>query len=92
MAGLRTRWSFGGGARLTYALESSPNAERPSAELHDGTIRIQLPWETAHAWANSDQVGIEGEQDLGADGRLSILVEKDFQCMHGELDPDAFSR
>ena len=26
----------------------------------------------------------------GDDGALRILIEKDFQCMHGEQDPDAY--
>jgi hypothetical protein len=37
-------------------------------------------------------VGISGEQPLESGKRLSILIEKDFQCLHGDdaRDPDAF--
>lgn len=83
---------FGNGSILTYALELSREAASPRAVLRDSVIRIQLPWDAAHAWAIGHQTGIEGEQTLGAGGRLSILVEKDFQCLHGAPDPEAFPR
>jgi hypothetical protein len=71
---------------LTYILESGP-AAAVLAAFEDGQIRVVLPLSHVTHWIESDQVGIEG-----SDGPLSVLVEKDFQCLHPEspMDADAF--
>jgi hypothetical protein len=78
---------FGGGSLLSCVLEGS-HTEAPRATLLGNVIRIELPAKDAGEWARGDRVGISGEQTLDADRRLSILVEKDFQCLHGTSDPD----
>ena len=75
---------FSGGPRLAYALEVSTEVEAPRAFLEGDTIRITVPAEDAQDWARSDRVGISA-----IDQQLSILVEKDFECLH-EPDPTAF--
>jgi hypothetical protein len=70
------RVEFGLGAALVYALERSDDAA-PRAELHDSVLRVLLPQAVAREWATSDQVGVEG-----AHGGLTIVVEKDFKCLH----------
>lgn len=82
---------FGGGS-LAYVLEASPHVGAPRATLVDTVIRIELPAQDAGEWARTDRIGISGEQALDSNKRLSILVEKDFQCLHdaSETDPDAF--
>ena len=75
---------FNGGSRLAYTLEMSTEAAAPRASLEADTIRIMVPEGDALDWARSDRVGI-----CALDQQLSILVEKDFQCLH-EPDPDAF--
>lgn len=83
---------FGEGAMLRYVLEASPDANAPRASLRAGVVRVELPANDAQQWARTERVGISGEQTLGPDKRLSILVEKDFQCLHDsdESDVDAF--
>ena len=73
-----------GGAVLAYALEVSKEAHAPHAFFEDNAIRITLPLSDAQDWARSDRVGISAR-----DQQLSILVEKDFQCLH-EPDPHAY--
>jgi hypothetical protein len=77
---------FSPGARLTYTLESSTTIRSPKAIYRDGSLRVQVPHQTGVEWATSDQTGISGGDDL------SILIEKDFQCLHGDdaHDPEAF--
>jgi uncharacterized protein DUF7009 len=70
------RVEFGAGNALVYALERSDDAAT-QAEFHGGVIRVLLPQAVAREWVSSDQVGVEGAQ-----GRLSIVVEKDFKCLH----------
>ena len=74
---------FGQGVFFAYALEISKAGE-PRAFLEGNTLRIALPEKDAQDWARSDRVSISSR-----DQQLSILVEKDFQCLH-EPDPDAF--
>jgi hypothetical protein len=55
-------------------------------EYSNDCVLALLPRSIVAEWADSDQVTIEGE------GRVRVLVEKDFQCLHGivERDPDAW--
>ena len=68
---------FAPDVRLAYRLETSSNQDRVSVEYHDGQLRILLPEPLAAEWARTERVAIEGRQE-----QLSILVEKDFQCLH----------
>ena len=83
---------FGPGTAFAYALESMSSLASPQALFSNGWLRIQVPGAEATDWARSDRVGMEGDQPLESGKRLSILIEKDFQCLHGgeARDPDAF--
>jgi len=81
---------FGHGECLTYALESLSDLPGPRAAYRGGSLRVQIPSAAATEWSTTDRVGVSGEQPLGNGKHLSILVEKDFQCVHGERDPKAF--
>ena len=78
---------FSRGQALRYIVMASAAAASPQAAYFDDAIRVSLPATSVSAWAASDEVGIEGQ-----DGPLRILVEKDFQCLHGDAaaEPDAF--
>lgn len=87
---------FGPGPRqkLVYALVVAPDAQRMGAMITDGEIVVHLPQAVAHAWADGDEVSLSGEQALGDDRSLSLLVEKDFKCLvprEGEESYDGFS-
>jgi hypothetical protein len=77
---------FGPGVAFRYALETVADGDAPRALYADG-VRVLVPVAAAREWASTERVAISGEQ-----ATLSILVEKDFQCLHGEseLDADAF--
>ena len=82
---------FGAGARLAFSLESLSDLDTPQALYQNGWLRIQIPAAQATEWVTSDLVGIGGEQLLSAGKHLSILVEKDFQCVHSpDPDPSAY--
>jgi hypothetical protein len=83
---------FGPGARLAFSLESQSGVDTPQALFEDSWIRIQIPTTRAENWVTSDLVGVAAEQPLGAGKHLSIMIEKDFKCMHGPVpeDPDAY--
>jgi len=82
---------FTPGASFAYSLESMSSVRAPQALYANGFLRVQVPRAESTNWACSDRVGISGDQPLESGQRLSILIEKDFQCLHGDeaRDPDA---
>jgi hypothetical protein len=83
---------FAPGASFAYTLESLSRLNAPQALYANGGLRIQVPGADAIDWVRTDRVGISGEQPLEPGKCLSILIEKDFQCLHGDevRDPDAY--
>ena len=82
---------FGSGAHLSYLIEACLKVEAPQVVYRNGELRIQVPAATGQEWATSDRVGISAEQALANGKPLSILIEKDFQCIHrDELEPSAY--
>ena len=79
---------------LTYTVATSCEQKEITACFAEGEIRVTIPAATAEEWATSAQVGLEHVQPLGADGGLSILIEKDFRCLAprpGEDQSDSFT-
>jgi hypothetical protein len=81
---------FSPGHSLSYLLEGSPVAESVSATFNGHAIRVTIPMQQLTKWAESEQVGIETLSQAG----VSLLIEKDFQCLHRNADsePDAYPR
>jgi hypothetical protein len=76
--------------RLTYALVCDTDLARLEVRNTPTEVTVSLPQETARAWAQGEQVGIYATIDLGLRGTLAVSVEKDFACMDGSHDADAF--
>jgi hypothetical protein len=84
---------FGGGARMTYALEHGDDVEALSASFADGEVRVRMPTATARGWADTDAITLQGTQAIEGEESLALLVEKDFKCAvprPGEEDYDGF--
>jgi hypothetical protein len=60
---------------LTYRIEATSDNE-VRAQFQDGVVSVTIPTIPLNTWANSQQIGIEAQQDT-----LSIAVEKDFACI-----------
>ena len=83
---------FGPASQLTYTLETSSNWREMEARYNQDCIRVLVPLEMAQQWTDSDQVSLFLERD--ANNGPSLLVEKDFQCLHSDardLSEDADS-
>lgn len=83
------------GGALRYVIETRPDAPIGAGWSQEGTVGVlTVTLETAavRAWADSEQVGFEAQQDLGDDRVLAVLVEKDFACLvpRGEQDGDTY--
>lgn len=82
---------FAPGANLSYVLESCSKITTPQAIYRNGELRIQVSCTATKEWVTTDQVGISGEQRLSNGRPLSILIEKDFKCIHNDnSDHDAY--
>jgi hypothetical protein len=82
---------FGPDSQLTYTLETSSHWRVIEARYCQDSIRVLLPLEMAEQWADSDQVSLSLNRT--DDGGPSLLIEKDFECLHSEErnPPDAGS-
>ncbi len=83
---------FAPDVKFTYTIESSSSLPEPLASYQDHWLRVQIPTAAAKEWFTTDRVGISHEQAIDSESMLSIVIEKDFQCLHGgeQRDPDAF--
>jgi hypothetical protein len=78
-------------ACLRYRLYADPEAAALGAVWNGSLLTIVVPAAWVGPWATGDGVGFEGTQDAGLGRTLSILVEKDFACLHEARDePDAY--
>jgi hypothetical protein len=72
---------------LVFMLHSSSDCRSMQATFVNGWITVTVPDAAGKTWAGSDQVGMEGSHH-----GVSILIEKDWQCLHAAGDEDAFPR
>jgi hypothetical protein len=84
---------FGSGSQLTYTLETSSQLTAMEAQYRQDCIRVLLPLDMAQEWASSDQISLYLNRAAGSGP--SLLIEKDFQCLHRDEtnpndDADAF--
>ncbi|MDP6993302.1 MAG: hypothetical protein QGF87_03005 [Woeseiaceae bacterium] len=90
---VRGRVRFAGSNTFDYVLESSPATVKPEAHISNNVLTVRLPEMDVQQWAASEQVSIRSAQLLDGDNQLTILVEKDFQCLaprEGEDESDMF--
>lgn len=79
--------------RLVCVLQSSTDFNSVAARYNNNCITVLVPTRLAKQWIETDQVGFDGEQTLGPETMLRLLIEKDFACLdarEGEDDVDAF--
>jgi hypothetical protein len=86
---IRQTTEFSSGTRLISSVEPATFLQAPNATFTDGSICVRLPLEQVQRWAKSEQVAIEANQPIDANRSLSILVEKDFQCIHSHTEENS---
>lgn len=70
--------NFPNGSALVYRLREGTDTLVSYAQ---DVLTVVLCEEEVETWVNTDQVGVRAELDLPNGDKLSILVEKDFQCL-----------
>lgn len=61
---------------LTFSLEKS-TVKFISADFSGGKISVFVPETIAENWLKTNEIGFEGEQKIGEDSALKIIVERD---------------
>lgn len=80
------------GARLLSILQPT-SIETISLSLLPSSLIVDVPRTQLISWAESDSITLESRQANGTDAGLTILIEKDFHCLHRDTadDADTFS-
>jgi hypothetical protein len=79
---------FPDGSTFTFALEALADGAA-GAEFAGGRMVVRLPATEISTWAGDDgAVSLHGEVELPGGNQLTLLVEKDFQCLTGRPDED----
>ena len=87
-----TRFADGGAFKYQLAIGETPDALDAAARFTDGCIAVTLRDANARAWATDDTaVSIVAAQQI-ADGELSLLIEKDFECLDPREGEDQSNR
>ena len=82
------RFGAGDTQALRYRLVLSSTGAPMSAQIKDFEITISISRSVTQAWAEDDGLTIVGEQSVGNDQTLKILVEKDLQCLESTAEPE----
>jgi hypothetical protein len=74
---------------LVYIILASQDGSQIEATFLNGWITISVPEKAIHEWASGNEVGMKGTFR-----GVSVLIEKDWSCMHGEEgeNQDRFAR
>ncbi|PYT01512.1 MAG: hypothetical protein DMF63_01295 [Acidobacteria bacterium] len=77
-----------GASTLRYTLRMSNGSDAIEGKFDANEIAVLIPEQVARDWTANSSVGFEIEQQINADERLTIIVEKDFVCIDRHDDPD----
>ncbi len=77
---LHDKTSFGKNS-FEYALQSKSDIENLSADFSDNKITVSIPQSFLQNWEANDTIGFDSKMKINENDELSILIEKDFQCL-----------
>jgi hypothetical protein len=73
---------FSTSSSFTTRIEIAEHAKHLIAVFDGGRLTVRLAPDLVRRWAQTNQVGIEMNQPIRDGTSLSILIEKDFDCIH----------
>lgn len=83
------RTAFSESSEFVCRVQLSADVRNITATFASGRVTVMLPADEARKWARTEQVGMEAHQVVGSGRSLHILIEKDFECLHGRPEEDA---
>lgn len=69
-----------GNSRFAYAVQPV-DLKHMHATYENNTITIHVPSAYLQDWPSNSMVGFEEMMDIGTEGTLHLLLEKDFKCL-----------
>jgi hypothetical protein len=75
-------------SRLAAVVQPT-SVEALSVSLMAFSLTIDVPRSQLMSWANSDVISLESRQTTGSESSLTLLIEKDFHCLHRDSADDA---
>jgi hypothetical protein len=72
---------FPGQVKFSYVLQADDSVDALTADFSDNRMTIRIPAREAQVWYDSNRVGYNGGLPIDNGEHLSLLVEKDFQCL-----------
>ena len=68
-------------AMWSYSIAQQSAPAGPSIEFASNGVTVSVAADQLKRWANSEDVGIFFSQNIGSQGTLDVLLEKDFACL-----------
>ena len=72
---------FGPEKSFSFSLSQDELSTKVQASISNNNLIVTLPYSLGGTWAKTDQVGINGKQDIGNSDALELLIEKDYPCV-----------
>ena len=72
---------FGPEESFCFSLSLNELSTEVQASISNNNLIVTLPYSIGETWAKTDQVGINGKQDIGNGDSLELLIEKDYPCV-----------
>src|SRR6476469_2982290 len=76
-----TRFGIRTDQTLKYSIAVSDGVDEVTPEFSDNQILLMIPETAALEWFRGDEVGIENKVEIVGDTTLTVLIEKDFECV-----------
>ncbi len=73
---------------FTYTLKTSNEIKKISASFEDSEVVVEIPFDAARDWTETNLIGLENEQKINGNLTLEIKLEKDFACLDRPFDED----
>jgi hypothetical protein len=81
------RFGIAPSQQLNYMLQKAPIASI-IATFFGNDICVSVPIDEADHWADTEQVALSHQMPIAQGETLSILIEKDFQCLTERANED----
>ncbi len=73
---------------FTYAVQKLFDGKSLDASFTDQKLTLFVPSKIMHQWTTTDITGFNYDLPVGEGKILSLLLEKDFKCVDGEVTED----
>jgi hypothetical protein len=80
------RFSEDPSASWTYGILREKALSHPTLLYRGNSVLVVLPNDEVERWAESGEVGIYFSMDLGSQGVLEVILEKDFACLDRTIE------